>query len=306
MQSFRSLFWDSLVLSTFLFAATPALLAQTDSSYVDSSQPKSSLYLGVGPVFPFRPILLSYSATAIFKNSWGVSADYMRYSDRIGTLGQGESAFSRQNNLVAVRLVKEIPLTNPRFRLQLAAGPSFGTERTRYWSQFPGEAPQSTEYHSSGVGIATKISMVARLNDYIGFSGGVHLGYNRSFSVNGPEVSVLIGRFGTQSIDEAARTRPLQAFTEEELVGLESKYRRQAGWALAVGSLFTAAAVAGNALGVAEYHKGDTWARLGGTLAFVASHVVLAPVGTSLLVLGFDKRGKANRIRTRLNSNYME
>ncbi len=276
------------------------VFAQSDTLPTGSEGDRMSYYVGAGPLFAFGPVYLNFTGGVVFRSGWGVTGDFIRYKDRIGTVGVNQTAAFFREALASVRVVREFSLPDQRFRLHVGLGPSFGRYKNTYRSEVQAGFPEITEEQGNALGVGAKINLVYRVNRFIGVSGGINLGFNSVMHVNGPEAALLLGRFGASPSGRAPVRKPLELYTYEELKASETRSRRQSRGLIIAGSILTAAAVATNIAAVKEYHGNDTFARLGGTVGFAVSHLALAPAGTSLLSLGFAKRGKSNALRKRM------
>ncbi len=275
--------------------------AQADSLEKHEDKAVQSFFAGGGPIFAFGPVYMNFTGGLIFRGGWGVGADFVRDRDQFGRPGIDISGASFKESLTTVRLIRQFELPNEKFSLQVGLGPSFGSYRNTHWvrATMTGE-PDIWEYNGKSLGLGSKINLVYRINRVIGISGGTYLGFNNAFHLNGLEAGILIGDLGIPAATGYDRNKPLESYTFDELVTLERKTRNQARLGLIAGSILTGVAVATNVMAVAEYHKNDTWSKLGGTVGFAISHLGFAPAGTGLMIWGFGKRGKANAMRNLL------
>ncbi len=271
--------------------------AQADSLGKQEDKVVRSFFAGAGPIFAFGPVYLNFTGGLVFKGGWGVGVDFVRDKYETGSPGIDLSGAYIKTSLTTVRVIRQFDLSDDKLGLQVSLGPSFGSYKNTYWSEpIPG-SQEMWDVNGKSVGLGSKVSLVYRINRVLGVSGGTYLGFNSAFHLNGLEAGILVGDLGVASATGYNRRKPLESYTFDELVTLERKTRNQAKLGLIAGSILTGAAVACNVIAVSEYHKNDTWSRLGGTVAFAISHLGFAPAGTGLLIWGFGRRGKANTLK---------
>ncbi len=271
--------------------------ARADSLEQHEDKAVRSFFAGAGPIFAFGPVYLNFTGGVIFKGGWGVGADFVRDKYQNGSLGVDPSGAYVRNSLTTVRVIKQFDLPDDKLKFQVSLGPSFGSYRNTYWSEVTPGSQQMWDADGKSMGLGSKVSLVYRINRVLGVSGGTYLGFNSAFHLNGLEAGILVGDLGAAAPAGYNRRRPLDSYTFDELVALEKKTRNQARLGLIAGGILTGVAIAGNVIAVSEYHSNDTWAKLGGTVTFMISHLGFAPAGTGLLIWGFGKRGKANSLK---------
>lgn len=271
--------------------------ARADSLEQNKDRAVSSFFAGAGPVFTFGPVYLNFTGGLIFRGGWGVGADFVRDKYETGNFGVDPSGTYGRKSLTTVRVIRQFDLPDDKLKLQVSLGPSFGSYKNTYWAETVPGIQDAWRTDGKKMGLGSKINLVYRINRMLGVSGGACLALNGAFHVNGLEMGVLVGDLGVAAPAGYNRRRPLDSYTFDELVTLEKKTRNQARLGLIAGGVLTGVAVAGNVIAVSEYHSNDTWARLGGTVALMISHLGFAPAGTGLLIWGFGRRGKANVLR---------